>query len=113
MVYYTPQIQSESTLIKTYLILFQLQTVKQRANQTECCLQTYFYMHDVCLKFWNQIKKNIRKPLIRHLAERMHAELHVIYVLYAHTYCLMQFTVVNQLQPDMARRQRKYVNNSV
>lgn len=42
----------------------------------------------------------------------MHAELHVIY-LYAQTYCLMQFTVVNQLQPDMARRQRKYVNNSV
>lgn len=53
-----------------------------------------------------------KKPLIRHLAERMHAELHVIY-LYAHTDCLMQFTVVNQLQPDMARRQRKYVNNSV
>lgn len=57
-------------------------------------------------------KKEKRKPLIRHLAERMHAELHVIY-LYVYTYCLMQFTVVNQLQPDMARRQRKYVNNSV
>lgn len=61
MVYYTPNIQSESTLIKTYLILFQLQTVKQRANKTECCLQTYFYMHDVCLKFWNQIKKKYKK----------------------------------------------------
>lgn len=37
--------------VKVLLILFQLQTVKQRANKTECCLQTYFYMHDVCLKF--------------------------------------------------------------
>lgn len=61
MVYYTPNIQSESTLIKTYLILFQLQTVKQRANKTECCLQTYFYMHDVCLKFLKSNKKIYKK----------------------------------------------------
>lgn len=31
--------------------------MQHRGNKTECCLQTYFYMHDVCLKFWNQIKK--------------------------------------------------------
>lgn len=87
MVYYTPNIQSESTLIKTYLILFQLQTVKQRANKTEYCLQTYFYMHDVCLKFWNQIKKNIRKPGRAHACRVARDILVCAYLLFDAIYC--------------------------